>query len=1765
MVLVAHQVRALVRHGALALTHRPLLLLALLLAPSVCTALLYGLYRSLRPSPASLTHLAVAACTQFDSGGRPAYGKPCIALAYAPSGDALASAVMARVAAATGLTLGRDIVAFESLEVLAGSMYDHPHVLVDFAVAFDTNASVGGTVAYSLFVNVSTLQFAAMAGLDEAWRTMGAPGRALAWQAAIDAAIILHATGTSISPLSAASAIDVRLTAFTDWEPPEMEASGTDGQSVDVLLVAGSSVLVFGASSAAALFVAPSAAEASSGRKAYLKANGMLEVSFVLARLSLGAAVALGGGLLMPLSGFATRLALFTDADFSLHALACFLGVLAAVAQATCCVACMRARRPLVSPSCCLPLLGLVLTLLCSLLDVGPQAYSPSISPLVAAALLSQPAFHQARFYASLSYFVYTGSSPTLGDTTIDPDRTGTAPVLSSSYASGAASSSSRFFGWPQAIASPPTVTVYAAADGAPVLFTDFPPACDLLALLVLVLLYGALAACAGALQRFPGDASRDCSVHPLLLCSPRFWGCASRCRLSPGSGTSTYEVANRHSANDGSLRVLHLTKRFGTVAEWTASSPKATAALRDVNFVAGRSTLAAVYGATGAGKATLLRLLAGSLAPSSGVAMIAGVDLGESLTAAHTTARGYCPRDGHVLLHNAVSAREHASLMAVMQGVECTHAREHAARALQRAGLGERGSASVATLSPVYQRRFAVALAAVGDPRMVLIDAPTARLDRLATAEICSDISLMRGLDRVLIVATDDAEVVDALADTVVALASGAVRCSGSIHDLRAASGVKFTVRLMLRSAAEQAAAVVCLRARLPEAAVSESAGTPCVVQAFVPAASALDASWALVRDLQLSQMSGPAAGDGNLPSACSWSIRTTCAVSEMAPIASAHSTPRSTASATVQPCCGPAGGAFVSDACEGDVVHMPSLLQQRSFTAVKGATAIARHSCDHDGGVAAARMHEAAPVRGRMSAVEAPNAGAVCAETAERNPVMYCRSQLTQLSATLRALLRLNASFCSVFLLILNASVILFLLLYLLPGLPGPPPGGVPCETGFWAFNETDGLCSRAVFVAYFATALASTPTRPVGASLPGGRRAAPFSPPPAVRLWQPYCSSRSVSRGECESSDPPDAWPLSIDWAQTRTVKATSAVASGLQTAVTWAYIDAPAGTGAASSSVPLVQWDIFGAGASGVERDGNGTVTWPWVASFVSLPQPADGILAISALDSATTAAMQAIYSKATPVINGSCADDAAGVFTDGGRFVAWQWTPDSTDSSGEWISLNLPSVGLALRLAQPGRGLYSSAILQYDLLLWAADCSTLAGQSFWCPARASSYTWASVLVNAPDLCTRQGQTNAADWPWYSPTQLPLSSPAMAALSAVHNGWFRTVVQVNGLRDEVPSPAILTSLLQMPTISFPTSAPGGSEYPWAALLWPLGVLMLLPAQASSGQKAADIEGGGWGRHEAQDARGRAAAYFAHYAFAFLTSLALRCVYILAGRLAALDGPFHVSNVQLWALLNVASSHQQAGAAILLGCLAGEGAWTAGVIVALISPLASFFATLVAGSDASSAGLAWTPILCEARAVWLAFAYGGASLDRRDELTAALLACTLYGALSLCGAILLHTRASGRDGSALDWGAAAWRTCIAVKSCVCRTSGYTAVQSSQHEGETTTGPSPEDVAVGGFFLSLELELGEVRSPLQDADVLAVCHARLHDAAVLLTGRGRTMRVWLPSCHCRVPFDAALACAALEAWRASTGERAGTRLRGWALEAAETLSVTS
>ena len=204
-------------------------------------------------------------------------------------------------------------------------------------------------------------------------------------------------------------------------------------------------------------------------------------------------------------------------------------------------------------------------------------------------------------------------------------------------------------------------------------------------------------------------------------------------------------------------LDVDGVTVRFGT-----------RTVLHEVGLHVGTGEIVALLGASGVGKSTLLRVIAGLLVPDAGTVVLDGADL--TKIAAHRRRIGLMFQDEQLFPHLDVAANIGFGLR--MRGAPKATIDERVNDLLRSVGLDGFGGRRVTNLSGGEAKRVALARALAPEPAVLLLDEPLTGLDRELHDRLVIDLAaVLRNNVTTAVLVTHDHEEAEAIAHRTMTL----------------------------------------------------------------------------------------------------------------------------------------------------------------------------------------------------------------------------------------------------------------------------------------------------------------------------------------------------------------------------------------------------------------------------------------------------------------------------------------------------------------------------------------------------------------------------------------------------------------------------------------------------------------------------------------------------------------------------------------------------------------------------------------------------------------------------------------------------------------------------------------------------------------------------------------------------------------------------------------------------------------------------------
>lgn len=187
------------------------------------------------------------------------------------------------------------------------------------------------------------------------------------------------------------------------------------------------------------------------------------------------------------------------------------------------------------------------------------------------------------------------------------------------------------------------------------------------------------------------------------------------------------------------------------------------------------------LLGANGAGKTTLMRMACGVLSPTSGEVMFDGVPI-ERAGGAYRAVLGYLPQDfGYYPEFTALDFMEY---MAALKGIGRRAARERSLELLDAVGLAGEERRRIRTFSGGMKQRLGIAQAVLNDPKVLVLDEPTAGLDPKERVRFRNLIASF-AQDKVVLLSTHIVSDVESIADRIFVMRAGAFVMEGTPAEL--------------------------------------------------------------------------------------------------------------------------------------------------------------------------------------------------------------------------------------------------------------------------------------------------------------------------------------------------------------------------------------------------------------------------------------------------------------------------------------------------------------------------------------------------------------------------------------------------------------------------------------------------------------------------------------------------------------------------------------------------------------------------------------------------------------------------------------------------------------------------------------------------------------------------------------------------------------------------------------------------------------------
>ncbi|XP_037043268.1 ATP-binding cassette sub-family A member 9-like [Bradysia coprophila] len=309
----------------------------------------------------------------------------------------------------------------------------------------------------------------------------------------------------------------------------------------------------------------------------------------------------------------------------------------------------------------------------------------------------------------------------------------------------------------------------------------------------------------------------------PLFCFSRKFW-CNNKIPKVPllnGESASSFnnidehtrdvEPVSREMRGKEAIRIVDLYKSFNSCRK-----PQVKA-VNGINLTIYEGQITAILGHNGAGKSTLFNILTGLTSPSSGTAYVFGYDIRDpnDMTMIRRMT-GVCPQ--HDILFDQLTAKEHLYFFAAVRGIPKSEIRDEVHKTLRDIDLQDTANLRVKNLSGGQKRKLSVGIAIIGDPKIIILDEPTAGVDPYSRRHMWS-ILQNRKHGKVILLTTHFMDEADILADRKAVVSRGRLRCCGSSLFLKNKFGIGYHLTLVLDTNARETGITKLVNQHVPKA----------------------------------------------------------------------------------------------------------------------------------------------------------------------------------------------------------------------------------------------------------------------------------------------------------------------------------------------------------------------------------------------------------------------------------------------------------------------------------------------------------------------------------------------------------------------------------------------------------------------------------------------------------------------------------------------------------------------------------------------------------------------------------------------------------------------------------------------------------------------------------------------------------------------------------------------------------------------------------
>lgn len=202
---------------------------------------------------------------------------------------------------------------------------------------------------------------------------------------------------------------------------------------------------------------------------------------------------------------------------------------------------------------------------------------------------------------------------------------------------------------------------------------------------------------------------------------------------------------------------------------------------LKGVDFEVEKGSIFALLGSNGAGKTTIVKILATLLKQDSGTATVNGFDV----VSKHDSVRQSISLAGQfAAVDEILTGGENLIMIAKLRHLH--HPRQVADELLKRLGLTDAADRKASTYSGGMRRRLDIAMSLIGNPNIIFLDEPTTGLDPEARIEVWKIVKELANSGTTVFLTTQYLDEAEQLADRIAILHEGRIIANGTLAELK-------------------------------------------------------------------------------------------------------------------------------------------------------------------------------------------------------------------------------------------------------------------------------------------------------------------------------------------------------------------------------------------------------------------------------------------------------------------------------------------------------------------------------------------------------------------------------------------------------------------------------------------------------------------------------------------------------------------------------------------------------------------------------------------------------------------------------------------------------------------------------------------------------------------------------------------------------------------------------------------------------------------